>query len=126
MNKGKEVEEMRINKKMCYNIKRLEVQKMNQKYKGILYILLSALCFAFMNTFVKLAGDLPSIQKSFFRNFVALIFAAVVLQRSGKSLNFTLNLWHNRYSMQFLCYRPIGFSRCIYAKQNVTFLCHSI
>lgn len=56
---------------------------MNQKYKGIIYILLSALCFAFMNTFVKLAGDLPSIQKSFFRNFVALIFAAVVLQRSG-------------------------------------------
>lgn len=56
---------------------------MNQKYKGILYILLSALCFAFMNTFVKLAGDLPSIQKSFFRNLVALIFAAIVLKRSG-------------------------------------------
>lgn len=56
---------------------------MNKKYKGILYILLAALCFAFMNTFVKLAGDLPSIQKSFFRNFVALIFAAIVLKRSG-------------------------------------------
>lgn len=56
---------------------------MNQKYKGIFYIILSAFCFAFMNAFVRLAGDLPSIQKSFFRNFVALIFAAIVLKRSG-------------------------------------------
>ena len=56
---------------------------MNQKYKGILYIVLSAFCFAFMNAFVRLAGDLPSIQKSFFRNLVALIFAAIVLKRSG-------------------------------------------
>ena len=56
---------------------------MNKKYKGIIYIILSALCFAFMNTFVRLAGDLPSVQKSFFRNFVALIFAAIILKRSG-------------------------------------------
>lgn len=56
---------------------------MNKKYKGIIYIILSALCFSFMNTFVRLAGDLPSVQKSFFRNFVALIFAAIILKRSG-------------------------------------------
>ncbi|MBS5800332.1 MAG: DMT family transporter [Clostridiales bacterium] len=55
---------------------------MNQKYKGILYIVLSAFSFAFMNAFVRLAGDLPSVQKSFFRNLVALIFAAIVLKRS--------------------------------------------
>ena len=62
---------------------------MNQKYRGILYILLSALCFAFMNTFVKLAGDLPSMQKSFFRNLVALIFALIVLKR--KKIGFSYN-----------------------------------
>lgn len=56
---------------------------MNKKYKGIIYIILSALCFSFMNIFVRLAGDLPSVQKSFFRNFVALIFAAIILKRSG-------------------------------------------
>lgn len=61
---------------------------MNKKYKGIIYIVLSALCFAFMNTFVRLAGDLPSVQKSFFRNFVALIFAAIVLKRSGIGFSF--------------------------------------
>ena len=61
---------------------------MNKKYKGIIYIILSALCFAFMNTFVRLAGDLPSMQKSFFRNFVALIFAAIVLKKSGIGFSF--------------------------------------
>lgn len=32
-----------------------------------------------MNCFVRLSGDLPTMQKSFFRNFVAAIFAAVIL-----------------------------------------------
>ena len=52
---------------------------MNKKYKGIVYIILSAFCFAFMNLFVRMSGDLPSIQKSFFRNFVAVFFALAVL-----------------------------------------------
>ena len=46
--------------------------RVNEKYKGILYIILAAFGFAFMNLFVKLAGDLPAIQKSFFRNLVFL------------------------------------------------------
>ena len=50
-----------------------------KQYKGILYIILSAFCFALMNMFVRMAGDLPSIQKSFFRNFVAAIFACIIL-----------------------------------------------
>ena len=58
---------------------------MKDKYKGIFLIILSAFCFALMNTFVRLAGDLPSIQKSFFRNFIAAIFAAVMIVRSGTS-----------------------------------------
>ena len=39
---------------------------MNSRYKGIFFITLSALSFAFMNAFVRLSGDLPSVQKSFF------------------------------------------------------------
>lgn len=53
-----------------------------KKYLGIIYIITSAFCFAFMNAFVRLAGDLPSTQKSFFRNFVALIFAIVLLVKN--------------------------------------------
>ena len=33
--------------------------------------------------FVKLSGDLPSVQKSFFRNLVAVVVAAILLKRSG-------------------------------------------
>lgn len=51
-------------------------------------IIISAFCFAIMNTFVRLAGDLPSIQKSFFRNFVALIFAAAMLLRTEEKFSF--------------------------------------
>lgn len=56
--------------------------KWNQKYKGIVYIILSSFCFAVMNTMVRLAGDLPSVQKSFFRNLVAFFFAWVILLKN--------------------------------------------
>ena len=38
-----------------------------------------------MNLFVRMSGDIPPFQKSFFRNLVAVVFAAVVLvkQKSG-------------------------------------------
>lgn len=42
-------------------------------------IILSAFFFACMNVSVRLAGDLPSVEKSFFRNLVAAVFAAVIL-----------------------------------------------
>ena len=50
-------------------------------HKGIICIIISAFSFAVMNMLVRLAGDIPSIQKSFFRNAVAAIFAlAIVLK----------------------------------------------
>lgn len=54
----------------------------NENYiKGILFILLSAIGFGFMGFFVRLSGDLPSVEKSFFRNLVAAVFAATILIR---------------------------------------------
>lgn len=58
------------------------MENMKKQYKGILYIVISAFCFALMNLFVRMSGDLPSIQKSFFRNFVAAIFAFVILRKN--------------------------------------------
>ena len=55
--------------------------KIPQKYKGIIYICCSAFCFAFMAVFVRLSGDLPTIQKTFFRNFIALFVALAVLKK---------------------------------------------
>lgn len=56
------------------------------KNKGILMITLSAFFFALMNMFVKLSGDIPSIQKSFFRNLVAVFIALFFLIKSGYGL----------------------------------------
>ncbi|MCB6365418.1 DMT family transporter [Intestinibacillus massiliensis] len=56
---------------------------MSKKSKAIAFILLSAFGFALMNAFVRLAGDLPFTQKSFFRNCIAMIAAAIVLKREG-------------------------------------------
>jgi drug/metabolite transporter (DMT)-like permease len=58
---------------------------MTKKQKGIVYIICSAFCFALMNCFVRLSGDLPTIEKSFFRNFVAAVFAAVILMRDKET-----------------------------------------
>ena len=52
---------------------------MNRKHKAILYIVLSSFCFALMSVFVRLAGDIPSVQKSFFRNLIAFFFAVILL-----------------------------------------------
>ena len=48
---------------------------MSNIVKGILLMLISSIGFAVMTLFVKLAGELPSIQKTFFRNFVSAIIA---------------------------------------------------
>lgn len=54
---------------------------MKSRTKGILCILSAAMCFALMGVFIRLAGDVPSMQKSFFRNSVAAICAGIVLLR---------------------------------------------
>lgn len=58
------------------------MSQLNQKTKGILCIITAAFFFSVMNVFVRMAGDLPSVQKSFFRNLVAMLFAALVLLRN--------------------------------------------
>ncbi len=55
----------------------------NKKFIGILYIILAGLFFAGMTTFVKLAGDLPSTEKVFWRNAIAIFFSAATLKRKG-------------------------------------------
>jgi len=61
---------------------------MTAKTKGILLIALSGLMFALMSLLVKLAGDLPPMQKAFFRNLVAMAAAAALLWKSGQGFHF--------------------------------------
>lgn len=55
---------------------------MSKKNRGIIHIIAAAFCFALMSFFVRLSGELPSMQKCFFRNIVAVMVAFVLLWRS--------------------------------------------
>ena len=47
-----------------------------------MFIIMAAFFFALMSFFIRLSGDLPTMQKSFFRNAVASVAAAAMLGRS--------------------------------------------
>lgn len=61
--------------------------KLSDRQKGIICIILSALFFACMNVCVRLSGDLPAVEKSFFRNFIAAFIAAFAMIKNGKSFH---------------------------------------
>jgi drug/metabolite transporter (DMT)-like permease len=59
---------------------------MVEKRKAIIYMLISSLAFATMGAFVKLAGDLPTVQKVFSRNFISMIIAGSIVLYNKKPL----------------------------------------
>ena len=65
----------------------------NQHAIGILYVLLAAFFFCLMTFFVKLSGDLPTMQKVFFRNAVAAVIASVSLFRSEEKFHVKRGSW---------------------------------
>ena len=75
---------------------------MSQRAKGIICIVLSALLFAGMNMFVKLAGDLPVFEKAFFRNAIAAVIALVVLLKNHSPMKPSV-----RGSLKFLIMRTL-------------------
>ncbi|MGL5614995.1 MAG: DMT family transporter [Sarcina sp.] len=90
---------------------------MNNKTKAILLIMLSAFAFAIMATFVKLSGNLPPFEKSFFRNIVSLVVALFLILKNkasfiGKKENRgilllrsilgTIGIWANFYAIDKL------------------------
>lgn len=56
--------------------------RISNRRKGILFILMAAFFFSLMSVFVRLSGDVPTMQKAFFRNIVAAFVAVVILLRS--------------------------------------------
>ena len=61
------------------------MNKSSNKTKGIICILFSAFCFSGMSSFINLSGDLPTPQKVFFRNLVALFIASITLLNKHES-----------------------------------------
>ncbi len=69
--------------------------KISNTSKGIFLIIIAALGFSSMNAFVKLAGDLPFLQKVFFRNIIPFLLSAflVVKSRTGVTIHKNNILW---------------------------------
>ena len=59
----------------------------NNILKGIFCIIIAGFGFALMSLFVKLSGDLPSMQKGFFRNIIAVFISSIPLIKHWKVIN---------------------------------------
>src|SRR5574344_1734222 len=59
------------------------MEKENLK-KGITYLVFSAFCFALMGMLAHMAGDIPFIQKTLFRNIIAFFIALIALLRAER------------------------------------------
>lgn len=71
----------------------------SDKKKGIFFILLAGLGFALMGLFVKFAGDVPTMQKAFFRNIVPVFIAGAGLSGIGEKIKL------NKGDLKFLILR---------------------
>ena len=59
--------------------------------KGIFCIIIAGFGFALMSLFVKLSGDLPSMQKGFFRNIIAVFISSIPLIKHWRVINIPRN-----------------------------------
>ena len=74
---------------------------MNDKKQGILYIIMAGLFFALMTFFLRMAGNLPTMQKAFFRNAVAAVAALFLLARSEEGFKIKKSSWRDLFLRSF-------------------------
>ncbi len=78
------------------------VKEKNTKKQGILCIISAAFFFALMNLFIRKAGDLPTYEKAFFRNVVAVFVSGATLFASKERFSV------GKGNLPFLLCRAIG------------------
>lgn len=66
---------------------------MNNKTQGIVFIIFAGFFFSLMTFFVRLSGDLPTMQKVFFRNAIAAIVSTILLARSEEGFYIKKTSW---------------------------------
>lgn len=69
---------------------------MKDRNKGILLMILASFCFALMASAVKYTGDLPTMQKVFFRNLIGMIISGYIIYKNGGNFK-----GHNRGGLIF-------------------------
>lgn len=65
----------------------------SNKAQGILFIILAGFFFSMMTFLVRIAGDLPTMQKVFFRNAVAAVVSFVMLSRTPEKFHIKKTSW---------------------------------
>ena len=75
---------------------------MKDQTKGIICIIVAAMGFSLMTFFVRVSGDLPTMQKAFFRNAFALVIAVATLIVKGDKFSIPKS------------YRSDIFFRCLF------------
>ena len=87
--------------------------KLSDRSKGALCIIGSALCFAGMSVFVRLAGELPTFEKAFFRNFVAAILVYIIIR--AKQIPLRLRRGSRRFVLMRCIFGTAGLVLNFYA-----------
>lgn len=59
---------------------------MKQRHQGILLVICAGLSFSLMTFFVRLSGNLPTMQKAFFRNLLPAIVAGITLMKKHEKI----------------------------------------
>ncbi len=102
----------------------METTALSNRTKGIIFIILSAFGFAMMSAFIKLAGDLPSFQKTFFRNIVAVIVAFILIIKHkgsffGKRANQKLLILRSVFGTIGILFNYYAIDRLILSDANM-------
>lgn len=74
----------------------------SNKIQGILFIILAGFFFSLMTLFVRISGDLPTMQKAFFRNAVAAVVSIVMLAKSEQGFSIKKSSWPS-LAMRCIC-----------------------
>ncbi|WP_314549289.1 DMT family transporter [uncultured Gemella sp.] len=64
------------------------MDKKNNILKGIFCIIIAGFGFSLMALFIKLSGNLPAMQKGFFRNIIAVAISSIPLIKHWKAIKF--------------------------------------
>ncbi len=92
--------------------------------KGIICIVLSAFGFAMMSAFVKMAGDVPSFQKTFFRNIVSVVVAGFMVYKNkgsffGKPQNQKLLIMRSLFGTCGILFNFYAIDRLVLSDANM-------
>ena len=99
-----------------------KINNLDNKTKGLIYILIFGLFLAIMNTFLKLAGPIPIAEKIVYKNVICTIAGFVFLAKTYGFKDKTLYLGNRKnifgLSMRNIC-GILGITANLYALQHL-------